>query len=102
MEEEEIMKMFFIVYSRAADYDVVAKLKSAGIKGYTKMKDVSGEGTETEPKLGTHCWPGENNVLYIAVQDEEVPSVCEVIRELRKSHPRAGVKGFILPMVEII
>jgi len=96
------MKMFFIVYSRAADYDVINKLKSAGIKGYTKMKDVSGEGTETEPKLGTHCWPGENNVLYIAVEEDEVQRVCEVIRALRKSHPRAGVKGFILPMVEII
>ena len=96
------MKMFFIVYSRAADYDVISRLKSAGIKGYTKMKDVSGEGTETEPKLGTHCWPGENNVLYIAVEDDEVQRVCEVIRALRKSHPRAGVKGFILPMVEII
>jgi nitrogen regulatory protein PII len=102
MEEEAIMKMFFIVYSRAADYDVVAKLKSAGVKGYTKMEDVSGEGTDSEPKLGTHCWPGENNVLYIAVQDEEVPCVCEVIREIRKYHPRAGVKGFILPMMEII
>ncbi|MBP8981181.1 MAG: hypothetical protein KBG09_08065 [Syntrophobacterales bacterium] len=96
------MKMFFIVYSRAADYDVISRLKSAGIKGYTKMKDVSGEGTETEPKLGTHCWPGENNVLYIAVEEDEVQRVCEVIRVLRKSHPRAGVKGFILPMVEII
>ena len=96
------MKMFFIVYSRAADYDVISRLKSAGIKGYTKMKDVSGEGTETEPKLGTHCWPGENNVLYIAVEDDEVQRVCEVIRALRKSHPRAGVKGFVLPMVEII
>lgn len=102
MEGEALMKMFFIVYSRAADYDVISKLKSAGIKGYTKMKDVVGEGTETEPKLGTHCWPGENNVLYIAVQDEEVLGVCEVIRQLKISHPRAGVKGFVLPMVEII
>jgi nitrogen regulatory protein PII len=96
------MKMIFVVYSRAADYDVVAKLKSTGIKGYTKMKDVSGEGTDTEPKLGTHCWPGENNALYIAADDEEAARVCEVIRELKNSHPRAGVKGFILPMVEII
>ncbi|MDI9569846.1 MAG: hypothetical protein QM278_03770 [Pseudomonadota bacterium] len=96
------MKMFFIVYSRAADYNVVAKLKSAGIKGYTKMKDACGEGTDTEPKLGTRCWPGENNVLYIAVNEEETARVCEVIRELKELHPRAGVKGFILPMVEII
>ena len=96
------MKMFIIVYSRAADYDVISKLKIAGIRGYTKMKDAIGEGTETEPKLGTHCWPGENNVLYIAVQDEESPSVCEVVRQLKESHPRAGVKGFILPMMEII
>jgi len=96
------MKMFFIVYSHAADYDVLQRIRKAGIKGYTKLKEACGEGTETEPKLGTHTWPGENNVLYIAVQEEEVPIVADMIRLMKKEHPRAGVKGFVLPMEEII
>ena len=96
------MKMFFVVYSQAADYEVLGKIKEAGIRGYTKLKEADGEGTETEPKLGTHTWPGENNVLYIAVRDDEVSRVAEVIRQLKIEHPRAGVKGFVLPMEEII
>lgn len=96
------MKMFIVVYSQAADYDVLDRIKKAGVKGYTKMKEVAGEGTETEPKLGTHTWPGENNVLYIAVRDEEVAPVADMIRQLKTDHPRAGVKGFLLPMEEII
>jgi nitrogen regulatory protein PII len=96
------MKMFFIVYSKAADEDVLCRIKEVGIRGYTKMKEATGEGSETEPKLGTHTWPGANNVLYVAVQDEEVPVVADMIRLLKQEHPRAGVKGFVLPMEEII
>ncbi len=96
------MKMFLIVYSRAADYDILERMRKTGIKGYTKLKEASGEGTETEPKLGTHTWPGENSVLFIAVQDDEAPMVAEMIRKMKREHSRAGVKGFVLPMEEII
>ncbi|MCX5847105.1 MAG: hypothetical protein NTW12_12245 [Deltaproteobacteria bacterium] len=96
------MKMFLIVYCDAADKYVIEVFKKAGVSHYTKMEEVHGEGTETEPKLGTHCWPGANNVLFVAVQNEEVPLITELVRQLKKEHPRAGVKGFILPMEESI
>ena len=63
------MKMFVIIYSDAADEDVIAALKEAGVHGYTKTVEVRGEGTDTEPKLGTHCWPGKNNMLMMAVYE---------------------------------
>jgi len=94
--------MFLIVYCDAADYDVFAALKKAGFRSYTKMEGVRGEGTDTEPKLGTHCWPGKNNVVFIGVQDPDMPRIMEVVRHLRQEHPRAGVKGFVLPMEEVI
>ena len=94
------MKMFLIIYCEAADEDVVAALKQAGIHGYTKMVQARGEGTETEPKLGTHCWPGKNNILLIAVADEEVPRIKERISKINKEHPRAGVRSFLFPMEE--
>ncbi len=63
------MKMMFVIYSREADEDVVAAFKRAGIGGYTKMKDVCGEGRETEPKLGSHVWPGINHALFVVLHD---------------------------------
>ncbi|MHB8769567.1 MAG: PG0541 family transporter-associated protein [Syntrophales bacterium] len=94
------MKMFLIIYCEAADEDVIAALKEAGIRGYTKTVEARGEGTETEPKLGTHCWPGKNNVLFMALPDEDIPRITERVRRLKQEHPRAGVRSFILPMEE--
>ena len=94
------MKMLLIIYCEAADEDVVVALKGAGIHGYTKMVEARGEGTETEPKLGTHCWPGKNNILLTAVADEEVPRINERISRIKKQHPRAGLRSFLLPMEE--
>jgi nitrogen regulatory protein PII len=96
------MKMVFVVYSHAADYEVIRAFKEAGIKGYTKIEKARGEGVETEPKLQTHTWPGENNVLFLALEDGDIPPVVETIRRLKNEHSRAGVKAFILPMEEII
>ena len=96
------MKMFLIVYCNAADEYVIATLKKAGVAQYTKMEEVHGEGTETEPKLGTHTWPGENNALFVAVPNEKMLLLIDLLKQLKKEHPRAGVKGFILPMEESI
>ncbi len=96
------MKMVFIVYSQAADYDVLGAIKQTGVRGYTKMEKACGEGVDTEPKLHTHTWPGENSVLFLALEEDEIPGVVEVVRTLKTEHPRAGVKAFILPMEEII
>jgi len=96
------MKMFVIIYCEAADEDLVAGLKETGIHGYTKMVEARGEGTETEPKLGTHCWPGKNNIMIMAVADEEVPGIKDRIRLLREEHPRAGIRSFLLPMEETL
>jgi hypothetical protein len=96
------MKMFVIVYCEAADEDLIAALKEAGIHGYTKMVEARGEGTETEPKLGTHCWPGKNNIMMMAVADDEVAAINRRIRLLKEEHPRAGIRSFLLPMEENI
>ena len=94
--------MFLIIYCDAADDDVIDAFNRAGIRSYTKMREVRGVGTDTEPKLGTHCWPGKNNVLFIAVEDGRAPLIRETIAYLRKEHPRSGIKGFVLPMEEAV
>jgi hypothetical protein len=66
------------------------------------MEKACGEGVETEPKLHTHTWPGENCVLFLALEEVELPTIVELIKALKMEHPRAGVKAFIMPMEEII
>ena len=96
------MKMFFIVYSSAADWDVIETFKKAGVGEYTKMEEVHGVGKDTEPKLGTHIWPGANNALFMAVSDEKVSLITNLIKQVKIKHPRSGIKGFILPMEECV
>ena len=96
------MKMVVVVYSAAADYDIMNRLKEHGISGYTKLQKACGEGTETEPKLHTHTWPGDNNLLLIASNDEEANAILKVLGDLKKIHPRAGIRGFVMPLLEVV
>ena len=96
------MKMLFIVYSRESDDAIITALKRSGMQGYTKVKDVYGEGGETEPKLGSHIWPGINNALFVVVEDEGVKKGLDLVRQLKKDHPRTGLKAFVLPLEESV
>lgn len=96
------MKMFLIVYSREVDEDVLAALKSFRITGYTKMQEVRGEGKETEPKLGTHIWPGMNNILFLVLEDDQAQPISNLIKRLKQEHPRAGIKGFLIPLEDCV
>lgn len=96
------MKMAVIVYSGAVDDVVMAALKKVKVEGFTEWQGVLGEGRETGPKLGTHCWPGKNNVLALVVEDEVLPALREIIVEIKRLHPKAGLKTFILPVEETI
>ena len=71
------MKMFLVIYTEATDESITAAFKEAGFKAYTKMHGATGEGQETEPKLGTHFWPGKNNALFFAVHDEDIKKLWQ-------------------------
>jgi hypothetical protein len=94
------MKMFMVLYSEASDEMIIAAFKNSGFKAYTKMCGLMGEGEETEPKLGTHCWPGNNNALLLAVSDEKIQTMCDLVRKLKEEHPRAGLRAFTFPLEE--
>ena len=94
------MKMFLVFYAEASDEDIIDAFKKAGIKAYTKMGGLMGEGEESEPKLGTHYWPGNNNALFLAVRDEKIKPLCDLVRKLKVEHPRAGLRAFTFPLEE--
>jgi hypothetical protein len=94
------MKMFCVFYAEASDEAVVDAFKEAGFKAYTKMSGLMGEGEESEPKLGTHYWPGRNNALLLAVHDEKLDVLCGLVKKLKAEHPRAGLRAFTFPLEE--
>jgi hypothetical protein len=96
------MKMFMVVYAEASDDAIIAAFKEAGIKAYTKIQGAMGEGLGSEPKLGTHYWPGKNNTLLFAVPDEKISELCILVKKLKEEHLRAGLKAFTFPLEECI
>ncbi|MBI4632339.1 MAG: hypothetical protein HY742_00385 [Deltaproteobacteria bacterium] len=100
--EEMAMKMLFIIYSLEIDEAIVTAFKRSGMGGYTKVKEVCGEGRETEPKLGSHIWPGKNNALFVVVEDNETQKAKELVRQLKKEHPRSGLRAFQLPLEDCV
>ena len=96
------MKMLIVVYNDAIDETIIGAFKEAQVKGYTKWKETLGEGDETEPKLGTHYWPGRNNVLAVVLDDKKVPVITDIIKELKTKYLKSGIKTFILQVEEII
>ena len=96
------MKMFVIVYSCWMDKEVIEAITKSGVKAYTKWTNVLGCGTETEPKMGSWPWFGQNDVLTVVINNEEAAMVKEAVMNLRKDHPRAGVRCFVVPVEEMI
>ncbi len=94
--------MFLAVYAEASDESITKAFKEAGFRAYTKMHGATGEGQETEPKLGTHFWPGLNNALFLAVPDEEVKRLCDMVKQLKNDYPRAGLRAFTFPLEECV
>ena len=74
----------------------------AGYKSYTKVHGVTGEGEKHPPKLGNHKAPGTNKTLSLAVPDEEIPKLIEVVEELKAQYPTAGWRAYTFPLEECI
>ncbi len=96
------MKMFFFIYPDYFDKRVTNELKQAGFRKYTKVHGTTGEGEETDAKLGTHYAPGKNNSLFMAVSDEDVSSLLEIVQKLRQQYPTGGFRAFTFPLEECI
>jgi len=96
------MKMFFVIYAEAMDERVTDAFKNAGFRSYTKMHGATGEGEESEPKLGTHYWLGRNNTLLLGVPDEEIQKLVDLVRKFKAENPRAGLRAFTFPLEECV
>ena len=95
------MKMLMIAYNSAIDEEVNDVLVKCDAQNYTRWTRVLGKGTTSGPHMGTDIWPGENSVLFCAVENEKIDNLLSRINELRSKLGKTGVKAFVWPLTEI-
>jgi len=76
------MKMLTIVCRELLEDEVLMLLESQHITGYTVLNDVGGSG-ETGKVSGTHGWKDRNKLFMIALDDDQIPSIMEAVKEFR-------------------
>ena len=94
------MKMVMIVYNEVMDLEVMEGLKGCVSGNYTKITGVFGKGNSSGTHLGNDIWPGKNNILYVACQDEEAKQLLICAQNLRKKLGHEGIKAFVWALEE--
>lgn len=95
------MRLLIIVYDSGIEIDLVELTKELDLPGWTKVFGAHGHGA-TGTKLGDPIWPGTNNVLYVAVPDEQVAPVLAALDELKGSfRTNPGITPFVVPLDEV-
>ena len=91
-------KMVMISYNEAINDEVMEILEGCAMKSYTKFVGVYGKGATSGTHLGDDIWPGRNNVLFVACDEEQAGKIFACVRELRKTRRSEGIKAFVLPI----
>ena len=87
-----------VIYDSGIDESVMAAIESMGLDGWTKLDGAHGFGG-TGHKLDTPVWPGTNNILLIALPQEQAMTVAERLRALQASYRRKpGITLFLQPV----
>lgn len=87
------MKMFFVGYDNYFDDTVTNVFKQAGCESYLKLYD--GKAKEITSS-------GKANALFMAVPDEEIPRLVEIVRGLKAKYPAVNLRAFTFPVEECI
>ncbi len=95
------LKMVIIAYNEAIDMEVMEMMGKCSLENYTKVMGVFGRGEASGTHLGNDIWPGRNNLLYVATQENTARQLVSAVKELRAKLGKEGIKAFILPIEEI-
>jgi len=78
------VKLLTIIYDSGVDESMLQLLEGLEVPGYTRITDLQGFGGQG-PKQMSPVFPGGNNLLYVALPDEEVERVRHAIRRFQSS-----------------
>ena len=97
------MKLILLVLNQALEDEVLKMLEDSDVRGYTKINDVYGQGSNKgEPHLGTHVWPEINTLIFTVVPDEKVDLIIKAIEILNLRFEEEGLHAFVLNVEKMI
>jgi hypothetical protein len=82
------MKMLAIVCDMGLEERILAGLRRINVSGYTCVPNLLGLG-RTGRRDNDPVWPGSNSMILVAMPDEGVSSVLEMLRRLKGEYLRA-------------
>ena len=94
-------KLTMIIYNEAIETEVMEVLKNCNLENFTKICAVFGKGSSSGAHFGNDIWPGRNNILFIASDEERCRKLIFCIKELRKKLKKEGIKAFIWNLEEV-
>lgn len=97
-----MQKMVMIIYNEAIDNEVMEIFDSCPVKNYTLVTAAFGKGTTSGTHRGDDIWPGRNNILYIACDEDQAQEMLLFVKELKKILGQEGIKAFVLPIDAMI
>jgi len=94
------MKMTMICFNEAMDDEVMEVLEGCALKNYTKIEGAHGRGTASGTHGGDDVWPGLNNILFVAGEDDKTGELLACVRALRERLRAEGIKAFVWDLSE--
>jgi nitrogen regulatory protein PII len=90
------MKSILIVFNQAVSEEVLQLLDDHQIRGFTKMDNLQGRGSnDGDPVMGTHTWPALNNAIVSVVSDDKSSVLIDALNDLNRSDRGQGIKAFL-------
>ena len=93
--------MIMISCNSAIDSETMEVLEKCGVENYTKWTQAQGRGKTSGSHFGNEIWPGENSVIFCAIEDEKLEDLLKYIKDLRTKLGKAGIKAFVWPLEQI-
>jgi hypothetical protein len=100
-------QMYFILYPKELEDEVIQALESAGVPGYTEMPKMVGRGRHIR-HFDNPVWPGATGALFTVMSAAEaqanlVPTFRTLAASLEsRSHGLYGLHMFALPCEQLI
>ena len=92
------MKMLLIIYEAGIDEDLQGVIERLEVSGWTKLAGATGTGHRGN-RFGTQIWPGTNNLLLVALPEDQVPGIVGELNELKSSYLKPpALQIFVLPV----
>lgn len=97
------MHAIFIAFDQAHREKIIDLLEKNNCRGFTSFGETQGRGTKTGvPHFGTHAWPSLGGAIITVVEDHQVDSVLQKLKDLDNDKPKLGLRAFVWPVTRSI